>query len=267
MRRGNPLTRLLVRGSPEVFGGRIAGLPVEKPVEVLRDRYGIPHIFAASERDLMVAQGFVHAQDRLWQMETLRRLCSGKLAALVGAAAVEVDHFTHLIGLPRLWERAVRAVGEGERLSIEAYAAGVNAFLETAGRRLPLELRSLGGAPAPWTPGDVLSFVPYLAWNQQTNYLDELLAILARGRVTATRRTRARLLPRRISSTGTGTLALASLCRPPWQCSPSSGARAAGATAGPWPEERAAEPFWPTTPTSAWHSRRSGISVTSPARP
>jgi penicillin G amidase len=185
MKRGNPLTRLLVPGSPEVWSGRLDGLPVEAPVEVLWDRHGIPHIFASSEHDLFAAQGFVHARDRLWQMESLRRVCSGTLAEIAGEGAVDVDHWSRLAGFPRLWDRARREAGETGRATMEAYASGVNAFIGHAGARLPLEFRSLGIHPTPWTGSDVYGSLPLNAWFLQANYLEEVLALLARDRLTA----------------------------------------------------------------------------------
>ena len=88
--------------------GEIAVAGLEAPVEVLRDAHGIPHIFARSERDAQFALGFVHAQDRLWQLEMNRRIASGRLAEVLGAAALDTDRFMRTIGIRRVAEANVR---------------------------------------------------------------------------------------------------------------------------------------------------------------
>ena len=99
----------------------------------MRDRHGIPHIYAASLEDAHFALGFVHAQDRLWQMEMNRRIGSGTLAEVLGPAALETDRFMRTLGLARAWPRRTCGATTPRRAAmLDAYAAGVNAFL--AGR-------------------------------------------------------------------------------------------------------------------------------------
>ncbi len=95
------------RASPE-HEGSIPGFPLHGPVEVLRDSWGIAYIYAEDEHDLMVAQGFVHAQDRLWQMETARRLAPGRLSEIAGERSLMIDYFVHLLGLPELRRSVVK---------------------------------------------------------------------------------------------------------------------------------------------------------------
>src|SRR5258706_4852770 len=99
------------------------------PVEVLRDRYGIPHISAATPEDASFALGYVHAQDRLWQMEMNRRTAAGRLAEVVGAGALETDRFLRTLGVRRAAETNLKALDSDARRLFEAYAAGVHAFL------------------------------------------------------------------------------------------------------------------------------------------
>ena len=151
---------------------------------MLQDRWGIPHLFARGERDLMTAQGFLHARDRLWQMESLRRMTSGTLAEAAGPAMLGVDCFCRLIGLDPLRRRALAGVSERSHALLEAYARGVNAWIEAAGGRLPLEFRTLGLRPAPWKVEDLAGALAVNAWFLQTNYQEEVLALHLRDRLT-----------------------------------------------------------------------------------
>ncbi len=136
---------------------RLPGL--EQPVEVIRDRWGVPHIYARTVGDLFFAQGFVAAQDRLWQLELWRRMSQGTLADLVGPTAVNRDILARLLryrGDPEVEWRAYRP---DARAIVEAFVAGVNAqiALATASpERLPLEFQLTGSRPQPWTPEVVI---------------------------------------------------------------------------------------------------------------
>ena len=176
--------RILVgRGFPRHSGKlRLPGL--KSAVEVFRDRWGIPHIYAGNERDLKIALGFVHAQDRLWQMESFRRTATGTLSEVVGETSLLADRFYRLIGLPRLCDKAVQNLAPEEMASMEAYAAGVNAFLALRGKRLPLEFRSLRFTPEPWRPADSFAGLALNAWFLQSGYLKKILAVRRRQRLS-----------------------------------------------------------------------------------
>lgn len=163
--------------------GTIGNLPLEKPAEVLRDKWGIPYIYAESVHDLFAAQGFVHAQDRLWQMETLRRLTSGRLSELSGEATVELDFFARMVGFPEIKKRALTALTTEERGLIEAYTAGVNACIEHMADTPPFEYRMIKHVPEPWRLEDTFSFLALTMWTEQTNFREELLALRASGKV------------------------------------------------------------------------------------
>ncbi len=180
----SPFDILIRKGFPQVRG-KIAGLPLSAPVEVLRDKLGIPHIFAENEHDLMMAQGFVHAQDRLWQMESVRRIASGILAEIAGEEAADLDIFSKMAGFSTLRERALRALSEDEKKLLEAYALGVNAYLDAAGGRLPLEFRALKFTPSPWKIEDVGGSLSINAWFLEANFREEVLALLSRKALTA----------------------------------------------------------------------------------
>lgn len=135
---------------------RLAGL--QAPVEVLRDARAIPTIRAASEADAAFALGYVHAQDRLFQMEMGRRAAAGRLAELVGSSALRLDRTMRLLGVPRLAEADVASLPADTRALLEAYAAGVNARIEETGLLGAPEFVPLGVVPEPWRPADSMAW-------------------------------------------------------------------------------------------------------------
>ncbi len=151
---------------------RLAGLA--QGVDVLRDRYGIPHIFAGSLPDAVYALGYVHAQDRLWQMEMSRRIAAGRISEVVGAAGLETDRFMRTLGVRRAAEANLRTLDAETRQLLEAYAAGVNAFLAGA-PVLPPDFWLTGVRPEPWTPADSVAWVKMMAWDLGGNWRSELL--------------------------------------------------------------------------------------------
>lgn len=173
---------ILAKGYPN-YRGEVTGLPVHAPVRIVRDSSGIPHIYAQDRHDLMVAQGFVHAQDRLWQMETLRRVATGTLAEAAGEGRLELDYFARLLGFPEMRRRAAAAMKPEETALLQAYVDGVNAYIQQRGKDLPLEFRSSGVAPAPWQVEDAFSFITLNSWMFRENYRAELLALAARRNV------------------------------------------------------------------------------------
>lgn len=162
------------RPFPQISGTiRVPGLG--DPVEVIRDRWGIPHLFARSERALFFAQGFVHAQDRLWQMELNRRTASGRLSEMFGEAALPTDRFIRTIGLRRAAEAHLGMLSPRSREILKAYSAGVNAYLSLVGSRLPLEFTLLRLRPEPWTPADTLAYGKLMAWVLGGDWREEIL--------------------------------------------------------------------------------------------
>src|SRR6476646_11301790 len=120
---------LLRRPLPALDGElRLRGLT--GAVEIVRDRWGIPHISARDPLDAFFGQGFCHAQDRLWQMEVTRRLAAGRLSEVFGKAALDIDRFHRRIGLHRAAQQEWETADAGLRDTLRAYAAGVNACLD-----------------------------------------------------------------------------------------------------------------------------------------
>lgn len=158
---GAGLAWYLVSRSLPDYSGTLALEGLEAEVRITRDANAVPHIRAETDRDAFFALGLVHAQDRLWQMELNRRAAQGTLSALLGARTLGVDRLVKTLGLYDLAQRAVEQQTPETRAALEAYAAGVNAWIrnvnsEALGRGAP-EFFLFGGALAPWTPADSLA--------------------------------------------------------------------------------------------------------------
>jgi penicillin amidase len=167
----------------------IAGLSA--PVEVVRDREGVPHVSARTTDDLFCALGFLHAQDRLWQMELTRRAGQGRLSEMFGDYTFTTDVFLRTLDLYGHAERSQAALSPEIRNSLEAYTRGVNAFI---GRktgllepRLPPEFLLLRHEPEPWRVADSLVIAKMMALNLSTNLNHEMtrLALAAEGLTSA----------------------------------------------------------------------------------
>jgi penicillin amidase len=158
---------------------RLEGL--HENVEVITDRYGVPHIYAQNEDDLFFAQGYVHVQERLWQMELNRRIGCGRLAEIFGEAALEADRFTRRLGLHRAASAAVAQLPEHSKRILEAYAAGINAYIERHTNNLPIEFTLLRFKPGPWRIEDSIQWSKMMAWNLGGNWETEVI----RARIVA----------------------------------------------------------------------------------
>ena len=153
--------------------GRLTLKGLQSPVEIIRDRWGVPHIYASNLRDLFFTVGYAQAQDRLWQMDFNRRMASGRLSEVLGEATLEVDRLIRRIGFRRAAERDWLAAGEEEKAMMEAFAAGVDAYIERG--RLPLEFTLLRYRPEPWHPVDSLTFGRFFSWTLAGNWDSEIL--------------------------------------------------------------------------------------------
>ena len=171
-----------LRASLPQVEGRVSLRGLSAPVEVVRDERGVVRVRAASLRDLFFAQGYVHAQERLWQMELQRRVGQGRLSEVLGEATLAQDRFLRTWGFYRAAEEAYKRLYPEEREAVEAYVAGVNAFLGS-GAPLPPEFLLLGFRPEPWTGPDVLVWAKMMSFDLSGNWEEELLRhrLLARG--------------------------------------------------------------------------------------
>ncbi|CCG40918.1 penicillin acylase family protein [Magnetospirillum molischianum] len=161
--------------------GRIELSGLSEPVTIARNDRGVPRIQAANREDSWFALGWVHAQDRMWQMETMRRLGSGRISEAVGATGLVSDRFMRTLGLRQQAERSLSRLDEPTRAALTAYANGVNAWLTSPETRLPLEYTLLGVRPEPWSPVDSLLWQKLMALQLAGNWPDDILrARLAR---------------------------------------------------------------------------------------
>ena len=119
-------------------------------VKVTRDGHGVPAIEAANLEDLFLAQGYVTAQDRLWQMDVMRRFASGELSEILGEDTLQIDREQRVLGLRAAARKSLQMASPRDRSYFEAYARGVNAFIRKQGSRLPIEFRILKYQPKPW---------------------------------------------------------------------------------------------------------------------
>jgi len=169
---------------PQVNGTlKVPGLAA--PVDIVRDREGVPHIFAHSEDDAHFALGFVHAQDRLWQMEMNRRIHSGRLAEILGPSALPTDKFLRTLGVRKNAEEQFKHYDAATQRALQRYADGVNAYLAVRRGPLPIEFLLTGApAPEPWTPVDSVGWSTMMAWDLSGNWSNELMRMRLAQRLT-----------------------------------------------------------------------------------
>ncbi len=177
---GPPWTRRTAAESFPQIDGEIQLDGLDGPVDVYRDDFGVPHIYATSQHDLFFAQGYVHAQDRFWQMDFWRHQGAGRLSELLGANLLETDQFLRTLGWERVARAELEAAAPGLRAVLESYAEGVNAYLaDHAGTAIALEYAFLpilnrGYEPAPWTPLNTMTWAKAMAWDLGGNMRSEV---------------------------------------------------------------------------------------------
>jgi len=168
---------LMVRsaGQPKVEGNlKLAGLT--SPVRVLRDELGVPYIFAANTPDLIRAQGFITAQNRLLQMELFRATWRGELAATFGPDALPGDIRMRVLGIRRNGERHAAKLDAASRAFLQQYVDGVNAYVNDNKADHPIELRIAGLTPQPWAVADLVCLIHFVHYTHSTNFKAEIVA-------------------------------------------------------------------------------------------
>ncbi len=181
---------LVRRPFPQVDGTiTLPGLTGE--VEVVRDAHGIPQLYADTTADLMAAQGFVHAQERFYEMDVRRHTTAGRLSELFGPDTLEIDQFVRTLGWRRVAEQELALLEPRTRAALDAYAAGVNAYLDThtpsqiAVQYTVLGLGGLDYRPEPWTAVDSLAWLKAMAWDLKGNLDEEIERALVSADHTA----------------------------------------------------------------------------------
>jgi penicillin amidase len=171
---------VLIRRSFPQTDGTIQLSGLDSPVDITRDNMGIPHIYAASLHDLFMAQGYVHAQDRFWQMDFWRHIGSGRLSEMFGDTQLETDSFLRTLGWRQVAEQEMATYDPESVAILEAYAEGVNAYLaDHQGTAISLEygilkLLTPGYKPEPWTPVNTLTWGKAMAWDLGGNMDNEI---------------------------------------------------------------------------------------------
>jgi penicillin G amidase len=172
---------VLTRMSFPVERGTVKLPGLTAPVSIVRDKFGVPHIYGKTSQDLFFAQGYVHAQDRFWQMEFWRRIGAGRLSELFGRSQLQTDIFLRTLGLARVAQEEYALADAGFREALDAYAAGVNAYiLKRPPARLGLEfavleLTGVSVKIEPWTPVNSLTWAKMMALTLCGNWEDEAL--------------------------------------------------------------------------------------------
>ncbi len=166
--------RYEIRKSFPQTGGTIVLKGLQARVEVLRDEFGVPRISASNDHDLMMALGYVHAQDRLWQMDMARRAAEGRLSELFGGATLPFDKMFRIVGLMRAAEAIERAISPESRQRLEWYAAGVNEFIASHKGKYPLEFDLLRYEPEPWQPVHSILIGRLMAWELNLSWWSDL---------------------------------------------------------------------------------------------
>lgn len=183
-----------VRRSYPQVSGRVTVPGLGRDVTVIRDRWGVPQIYASGADDLMRAQGYVTAQDRFWEMDFRRHVTAGRLSEWFGRTTLDTDKVVRTLGWRRVAARELPLLRPDTRRYLDAYAQGVNAWLarhrDTATESLEysvLGLRTSGYRPAPWTAVDSLSWLKAMAWDLRSNMDEELGRAIAATKVPAAR--------------------------------------------------------------------------------
>ncbi len=138
---------------------------VQGPVEILRDRAGVPHVYAGTTQDLYFGLGLAMAQDRLWQMDRLRRRALGRQAEILGPDYVKSDLMHRTVGIDQIAAAEVERTDEPTRRIVDAFVAGINRHIEVCGQDLPIEFALLDYAPEPFTARDVIAILRGMWWS------------------------------------------------------------------------------------------------------
>lgn len=165
----------VVQRAMPTINGTVKVEGMSAPASVTRDNYGVPHIVASTVEDLYAAQGYVNAQDRLFQMYYYRQLSAGRLAEAFGPAAKTADIFLRTLGMRRAAEADLAATNPEVRKGLEAYTRGVNAFLHTHRDTMPLEFNIAGLTMDDWQPVDTLAFGKVMSYDLSTNWDQEFI--------------------------------------------------------------------------------------------
>ncbi len=172
------------------INGKLSIKALRNPVKIVRDKYGVPHIYGENEEDIFFALGFVHAQERLWQLDLLRRMAEGRLAELfgnikiqndpeIGDTLVHSDKFKRVLGFYHISKKIKENIPNWKIKSImQAYTDGVNEYINSNKNNLPPEFVILGYKPEEWEVEDTIAIGKFISWNLSGNFEEEILRYL-----------------------------------------------------------------------------------------
>ncbi|WP_139490381.1 penicillin acylase family protein [Brevibacillus dissolubilis] len=168
-----------------ITSGQLIIPGLDYPVTVYRDKRGVPHIEAQTSQDLYVAQGYVTAQDRLWQMDLSRRAVAGRLSEVMGESQVATDTFFRTLQLYRMGEKSVEVSSHDTSVALMAYAEGVNTYIAEAigENKLPPEFSLLGYQPEAWKPADTVAIYKLMAYQLNRTWASEVFLYQLRQKV------------------------------------------------------------------------------------
>ncbi|HOX74744.1 MAG TPA: penicillin acylase family protein, partial [Bacteroidales bacterium] len=153
------------KGALPVYNGELVIKGLEQEVTVYRDERGMPHIYAAGEHDLYLATGYIMAQERMWQMDLIRRATTGRLSELFGDDYIETDHFLRSLDMTAKSKMVLSSQEPEVTACLQAFADGVNNYISDAGKKLPPEFKILGYKPDEWKLEDIANIIGYMGWD------------------------------------------------------------------------------------------------------
>ncbi|MBI5010963.1 MAG: penicillin acylase family protein, partial [Bacteroidia bacterium] len=153
------------RGALPKYEGEISLSSLMAEVTIYRDERGMPHIYAENEHDLYFATGYVMAQERMWQMDLIRRATTGRLSEMFGASMVQTDLFLRSLEITNKSKMILNSEDPAIIDCMKAFADGVNEYIDRAGKKLPMEFRVLGYNPEPWKLEDIANIIGYMGWD------------------------------------------------------------------------------------------------------
>lgn len=162
---GSLIVRDIKNGAKPVYQGEIEMPALEKPVEIIRDQRGVPHIYAENENDLYLAVGYTIAQERLWQMDLIRRATTGRLSEIFGEDYIQTDLFLRSLRMTGKSKMVLNNTDPEILNAIDHFVQGVNYYIKEAGKKLPPEFRILGYEPEPWTAENTANIIGYMGWD------------------------------------------------------------------------------------------------------
>ncbi len=163
--------------------GHIEIQTLQDNVQIYRDKNGVPHIFASNDHDLYFAQGYTIAQDRLWQLELIRRMVNGRLSEILGDTTVAVDQLMLTIGFKRIAGDLYKKISERSKSVVRAYTDGINSFIRTNPEKLPVEFMLLDFQPGLWNPEDCLAFSRLMGWELSLSWYVEWVAATLKKKI------------------------------------------------------------------------------------